>query len=310
MGLMPGIGERDEVARERSAPGAAAGSRRRVRACDAVRRVAGVGVVHLARIAAEIQVVAGHVIEGNVGVDRRGLVVGRAQEIPKEEELVLEDRTANRTACVVVHQPSIGTGREEVASVHAVVLHVLESRAVKAVGPRLQRYVHHGADSAAELRFEIVRGDVDVLNRRSRRNQNDVNSRALVIVNALDLVEVDVRRLPVRVSRKIVVRVKELRIVEDDRRHARHHVQQGLEAVAAAQRQVGNLALLNRRGNIGAVRLQLRRFAGNRNRLAGLAPPPAPHRRGLSCWFAQRYFPGLPGAESIHAHSHRVRAGG
>ena len=174
-----------------------------------------------------------------VGGHCRGLVIGDAQEVAEDEELVLEDWAADRSAGVVVDEASVGAGGEVVAGVDAVVFHVLEDGAMKLVGAGLESDIDHGADGAAELGLEVVGRDVDVLDGGGGWHQDDVDAGALVVVDALNLVEVDVGGLTVGVHRKIVVGVVELRVVEDHRRHAGYGVEQGLEAVAAAERQIG-----------------------------------------------------------------------
>ncbi len=134
-GVDSGVGERDEVAGEGGASGAAG-----VAWCDCDRGVgagcglAGVRIVDLPGIAAQVEDVVLHVVERDVGVGRRGLVVGDAEEVAEEEELVLDDGAANGAAGVVVDEASVGAFGEVVAGVDAVVLHVLKGRSVETVG--------------------------------------------------------------------------------------------------------------------------------------------------------------------------------
>ncbi len=79
---------------------------------------------------------------------------------------------------------------------------------------------------------------------------------ALVVVDALDLVEVDVRGLTVGVGREVVVGVEELRVVEDDRSDSWDGVEQRLEVVAAREGEVGDLAFADGGGDVGAIGLE------------------------------------------------------
>ncbi len=87
------------------------------------------------------------------------------------------------------------------------------------VGAGLEGHVDDGTDGAAELGLEVVGGDVDVGDGGGGRNKDDVDAGALIVVDALNLVEVDVGRLAVGVGGEIVVGVEELGVVEDHRRH-------------------------------------------------------------------------------------------
>ena len=90
-------------------------------------------------------------------------MVGDAEKVAEEEELVLEDGAADGGAGVVVHEAPVGAGGKVVARVDAVVLHVLEDRTMEAIGSGLQRDVDDRTDSAAEFGLEVVGGDVDAL---------------------------------------------------------------------------------------------------------------------------------------------------
>ena len=127
------------------------------------------------------------------------------------------------------------------------------------IGAGFERDVDDCAYSAAELRFEVICGDIYVLDRCGRRDEDDVDAGALVIVDTLDLVEVHIRGLSVGVYRKIVVGVEELRVIEDDRGHAGHGIEQRLKIITAAQRQIGDLTLADDGGDISTIGLQLRR---------------------------------------------------
>src|ERR1700678_993845 len=124
--------------------------------------VSGVGVIDLAAVAGEVQVVTLDVVEGDVSGEGGLFVVGDAKEVTEEEELVLEDRAADGSAGVVVHESSVGAGSEVIARVDAVVLHVLENRTVEAIGSGLQREIDDRTDGAAKFGLEVVRSDVDV----------------------------------------------------------------------------------------------------------------------------------------------------
>ena len=117
---------------------------------------------------------------------------------------------------------------------------------MKLVGSGLQGDVDYGSHRAAELGLEVVGGDVHVLDCRRGRNEDDVDAGTLVVVDTFDLVEIDVGGLAIRVGGEIVIGVVELRVVKDHGRHARHDVQQGLKAVAAAEGKIADLALLDR----------------------------------------------------------------
>ena len=142
---------------------------------------------------------------------------------------------------------------------------------MKLVGSGLQGDVDDGTHRAAKLGLEVVGGDVHVLDCRRGRNEDDVDAGALVVVDTFNLIEIDVGGLAVRVGGEIVVGVVELRIVEDHGRHARNYVQQGLKAVAAAERKIGDLILLDRGRNVGAIRLQLGWSRGDYYRLRDAA---------------------------------------
>jgi hypothetical protein len=127
-------------------------------------------------------------------------VIGYAKKVAKEKEFVLEDGAADRAAGVVINKSSVRPFREVVARVDAIVLHVLEDRAMEVVGSRLQRYIHHATNGAAELSLEVVGRDVDTLDGSSGGHKDDMNARALIVVNAFDLVKVHIGRLAVRVN--------------------------------------------------------------------------------------------------------------
>ena len=62
-------------------------------------------------------------------------MVGGAEKIAEEEELVFQDRAAERAAGVVVNQTAVWTGCKVVAGIDAIVFHVLKGRSMERVGP-------------------------------------------------------------------------------------------------------------------------------------------------------------------------------
>ena len=153
------VRERNDVAGKGCAPLAAVCRRGSTLAvCD----ISGVGVINLAAVAGEVQVAPLDVVVGDVGVEGGLFVVGDAKEVAEEEELILEDWTADGSAGVVVHESSVGADGKVVARVDPVVLHVLEDRAMEAIGSGLQREVDDRTDGAAKFSLEVVGGDVDV----------------------------------------------------------------------------------------------------------------------------------------------------
>ena len=58
------------------------------------------------------------------------------------------------------------------------------------VGAGLERHIGDGADRAAKFRLIVIRRDIDGLDGLGRRNQDLEKTGALVVVDALDLVEI------------------------------------------------------------------------------------------------------------------------
>ncbi len=89
------------------------------------------------------------------GCRNRGAVCRVALIGEVEEELVLEDGTADASAVLVPAQGILLAGRREVVErVKGIVLDELEGRAVEAVGAALEQHVETG-HAAAVLRAEV-----------------------------------------------------------------------------------------------------------------------------------------------------------
>ena len=100
-----------------------------------------------------------------------GLVIGLAQDVAKEEELVLLDGSAKVAAEVVVGHVA-DRGDEEIAGVEFAVAQEFVSGAVEIVRSRLQLHVRYRTGSAAEFGVEVGGGNAHGLNRFDWRHQN------------------------------------------------------------------------------------------------------------------------------------------
>ena len=109
--------------------------------------------------------------------------------VTKEEQLVLDDWTADAAAVVVVGQMT-QRAAEVGARIDRTVLDELEGRTMKCIRARLQSDVGDCAGGAAQFRFEVIRGDIDRLNRFQRRNDDLQKAGTLVVVDTFNLVKI------------------------------------------------------------------------------------------------------------------------
>jgi hypothetical protein len=112
------------------------------------------------------------------------------------------------------------------ASVHIVVLEILERRAVKGIRTGLQRDVGDGAYGAAKLRLVVIRRDINTLDGFRWRNQNLQQSSAFVVVNTLNLLEIADARHTVSLRLQRILRIEELGMLEGCGACARNQIKQ------------------------------------------------------------------------------------
>src|ERR1700761_499176 len=111
-------------------------------------------------------------------------MVGRAEVVSVEEELVFYDGTAEAAAEVVVGEMSHAFV-EVGASVERAVLYVLGGHAVELVGARVDDHVADCTDGSAQLGFIVRSRDVDGLDGLYWWNQNLEKAGTLLVVDAL-----------------------------------------------------------------------------------------------------------------------------
>ena len=116
-------------------------------------------------------------------------MVNGAEIITEEEQLVLDDGSADAAAEVVIREVAERPGKIG-AGVDGVVLNELEGRTVELAGSGLEGHIGDGADGSAQFGFIVIGGDVDGLNGLCRRNEDLQKAGALVVVDAFNLVKV------------------------------------------------------------------------------------------------------------------------
>src|SRR6266852_4228200 len=118
------------------------------------------------------------------------LMVRSPEVITKEKQLVFNDVTADAAAIVVVRQVTEWAIVEIGAGVDSAVLDKFEGSTVERVSSGFQGDISHGTDSAAEFRFEVIRRNVNGLDRINRRNDDLQKSGTLIIVDAFNLIQI------------------------------------------------------------------------------------------------------------------------
>ena len=206
-------------------------------------------------------------------------MIDRTKIVAENEELVLLDRTADRSAKVVVRKMT-QFGAKIRAGIHGIVLDELESRSVETVGTRFQRHVRDCAGGAAQFGLEVIGGDIDTGDRFRRRNDDLQKTRALIVVNAFNLIQIALARQAVGFCLQGTRGIEKLRVLECCRRRARHQVQQRLKIPIRAEGHVQNLLRLDLGADVGAVGLQHRRCSRHCHRLRHIPRLHRPCPRG------------------------------
>ena len=122
------------------------------------------------------------------GIGRRR-VLPSALVVAEEEQLVLEDRPADRAAERIAREVGLRAARPVRGPRRRrqlVVTQIVEAVAAELIGPRLDDHVDDGAGHVAELRRVVVRLDADLLHRIRARLVEDAVVDALVRVDAVD----------------------------------------------------------------------------------------------------------------------------
>ena len=238
------------------------------RPADTRRGVARQWIVYLVRILAQVAC-AGQRGRNCHQIAVR-LMIGGPQVVSEDEQLVLLDWPAGRPAKVVVGHVA-DAGVEETARVEGGVLQELVGGTVPVVGARLQNDVGHRAGGAAEDDVMVTGGNVHGLDSLDGRNDHLQQARALVVVNALDHVVVDLARATVHFRLQRAGSIEELRVLDGGISHPRNQIQQRLIIPVGAQRQRLDHDRVEVPAGIGAVRLQHRRRRGYLHGLSHIA---------------------------------------
>ncbi len=142
----------------------------------------------------------------------------------------------------------------------------LVRHAVNPIRSGFQNHVGDRAASPPQLRLVIARRDTDDLDRFGRRNQDLQQTRALIVVGALDLIVVAVPHLAVHFGLQRAAGIEKLRVLEGGRSRTRREVQKTLEVAIDTQRQFFDDVRFEDARGVDAVGLQQGRRAGDFDR--------------------------------------------
>ena len=217
--------------------------------------VAGQRIVDLRRGGGEIAVA--HRQRGHHAAKDVAGVVNRALVVAEEEQLVAEDRPAEREPALreLLRRRQV---REVAARIRLLVVPEGEDAALQIVGAGLQRDVGDGSARSAELRVVVAGGDADRLDRLRRRDEHRQQPRPVIVVEPFNLDVVGQPRLPVDLRRQAVLRVEELRVRAERAGRAGHGHEDALEVPVEGQRHLLQLLAFDDAAGIGAVGLQRR----------------------------------------------------
>ena len=96
---------------------------------------------------------------------------------------------------------------------------------MQGVRARLESHVGHSSGCASQLCFEIVRRNVDRLDRLRWRYQYLQEARPLVVFDALELIEVPFPRQTIDFCLQGILCVEELRVLKNRGRRTWNHVE-------------------------------------------------------------------------------------
>ena len=177
----------------------------------------------------------------------RGLAA-QGFEIGKEEGLVLDHRSAEDAAELVLLEDRLAVGRLEISyGIQVRVAQELPCRAVKLIGAALQRHVDDGAAGAPVFGAEVVGLHLEFGNRVGTQLDGLIGIALVagvvgVVVDAVHLKVIEGAALPVDVERAFA----EVAVV-------RIHAQKRLADARSQQRQVGIVAAVQRQIDHGRV---------------------------------------------------------
>ena len=169
-------------------------------------------------------------------------------EIGKEERLVLDHRSAEHAAELVLLEDRLAVGRLEIPHrIQVRIAQELPCRAVKLIGAALQRHVDNGAAGAPVFGAEVVGLHLELGDRVGTQLDGLVGVALIagvvgVVVHAVHLKIVEGAALPVDVERAF----PEVAVV-------RIHAQKRLPDARSQQRQIGIIASVQRQIDHGRV---------------------------------------------------------
>ena len=208
-------------------------------------------------------------------VVRERLLLAQPFPVEHEEQLVADDRTAQRRPVLVArkrrNRPVLRI--EEILRVHLCITHELEHGSVERVRARFRARVDL-RDGAAELGAEDARLDFELLERVDRRQQHVAVEVEVGVLDAVERIVVEVDALAGDVQRKAVALAAHPLLTLGRRGpvgRGAGNQRRELQVIAAVERQLDDAAVLDDGADRGVLRLDDRRVGNNRHDVGQLA---------------------------------------
>ena len=218
---------------------------------------------------ATLRAIAGiRVAKAGVGQQLRGQCVARRRANllalafirTKEEQLVLDNASADGTAELVLEAAGRGA-RERVLRQIGIVRTEVVRAAVERVRTRLGLHGHNGRNSLAQLGVKVLRGDLRFGNRIQRRIHNDDAQNRILVVGAVQLVSDAAEGLTVNLNLTRCLRIFVSSVGPAQQLCARQQKLQVGE-VLSLNRKIVHLLRIEHRRYVSAVGLQFRLLVG------------------------------------------------